>query len=251
MMYRVNCSIRQTFNYLLAILMAAVIAHLCAADANWMTKRIADWNDQDARQVLTNSPWVKIVAATLLPGLSAYQRREGGDMRAEGGGRDGLGFDPSVTGGVVPMLTGINAPKKEDLSGHAPKIEIRWESALPIRAAELKMKDNGAPELEGEDYAIAIYNVPLKSARVEMKGLPEMLKKCAYLKIEGKKEIKPVRVAVMELGEGMATVVYFFPRSSRLSLDDKRIEFDAQIGRVALAQYFYTADMKFDGKLEL
>jgi hypothetical protein len=224
---------------------------LMAADPAWMTKRIAQWDEQDAQQVLTNSPWVRVVTATLLPGLSPYQRREGGDMRAEGGGRDGLGFDPSMVGGVVPMLTGINAPKKAELAGHAPKIEIRWESAMPIRAAEMKSKDTGAPELEGEEYAIAVYNVPLKTARLDLKGLPEMLKKCAFLKIEGKKDIKPARVVVMELGEGMATMVYLFPRSSKLSLDDKRIEFDAQIGRVVIDQYFYTAEMKFEGHLEL
>jgi hypothetical protein len=224
---------------------------LLAADPAWMTKRIADWSDQDAQQILTTSPWVKTVTATVLPGLSPYQRREGGDMRAEGGGRDGLGFDPSVVGGVVPMLTGVNAPKKADLAGHAPKIEIRWESAMPIRAAEMKTKETGAPELEGEEYAIAVYDVPLKTARADMKGLPEMLKKCSFLKIEGKKDIKPARVVVMELGEGLATVVYLFPRSAKLSLEDTRIEFDAQIGRIALAQYFYTAEMKFQGRLEL
>ena len=224
---------------------------LYAADPAWKTKRIADWSEQDAQEVLTNSPWVRTVSATVLAGLSPYQRREGGDMRAEGGGRDGLGFDPSLVGGVVPMLTGINAPKKEDLAGHSPKLEIRWESAMPIRAAEMKAKDAGAPDLEGEDYAIAIYGVPLKTARAELKGLPEMLKKTSFLKIEGKKDVRPSRVAVMELGEGLVNVVYLFPRSSRLSLDDARIEFDAQIGRIALAQYFYPADMKFEGRLEL
>ncbi len=228
-----------------------LVSLLLAADPAWMTKRIAEWNEQDAREILSSSPWVKVVKPTVLPGLSPSQRREGGDMNAEGGGRDGLGFDPSVVGGVVPMLTGINAPKKENLAGHTPTIEIRWESAMPIRAAEMKTKETGAPELEGEDYAIAVYDVPLKTARVELKGLPEMLKKCAFLKIAGKKDIKPARVAIMELGQGMATVVYLFPRSAKLSLVDTRIEFDAQIGRIALAQYFYTAEMKFQGRLEL
>jgi hypothetical protein len=34
-------------------------------------------------------------------------------------------------------------------------------------------------------------------------------------------------------------------------LDDKRIEFDAQIGRVVVAQYFFPAEMTFQGRLEL
>jgi hypothetical protein len=225
---------------------------LTAADPVWMTKRTAEWSEQDAQAVLTNSPWVKKLTATLLPGLSPAQRREGGDMNAEGGGRDGLGFDPSVVGSLPNLMTGIGAgPQKKDLAGHAPKLEIRWESAMPVRVAEMKAKEVGAPELESEDYAIAIYDVPLKVARVELKGLPELLKKCAFLKIVGKKDVKPSRVAVIELGEGMATIVYLFPRSAKLSLDDQRFEFDAQIGRIVLAQYFYPAEMKLDGRLEL
>ena len=226
---------------------------LLAADPAWVTKRIADWSEQDARQVLTSSPWARNVAPTLLGGLSTYQRREGGDMRAEGGGRDGLGFDPGVIGSVPNLMTGIGAgPQKSDpTSGHMPKLEVRWESALPIRAAEMKTRETGAPELEGEDYAIAVYDVPTKLARVELKGLAEMLKKCAFLKAEGRHDVKPVRVAVMELGDGLITVVYLFPRSARLTLEDQRIEFDAQIGRVALSQYFYPAEMKYAGKLEL
>jgi hypothetical protein len=225
---------------------------LAAADPAWTNKRIADWTEQDSQQVLTNSPWVRKVKPTILAGLSTYQRREGGDMRAEGGGRDGVGFDPSVIGSVPTMLTGINAHKKEDpLAGHTPQLEMRWESALPIRSAEMKAKETGAPELDGEDYAIALYDVPLRIARVEMKGLPDLLKKGAALKIEGKKDVRPLRVAVMELGNETATLVYIFPRSARLSLDDKRIEFDAQIGRIVVAQYFYPAEMTFQGKLEL
>jgi len=35
------------------------------------------------------------------------------------------------------------------------------------------------------------------------------------------------------------------------SADDQRIEFTAQFGRLTMAQYFYTAEMQFQGKLQL
>ena len=63
---------------------------------------------------------------------------------------------------------------------------------------------------------------------METKGLPEMLKKGAWLKVEGRKDIKPSRVAVIELGDSMATVLYLFPRTARLGAGDKRVEFDAR-----------------------
>ena len=49
----------------------------------------------------------------------------------------------------------------------------------------------------------------------------------------------------------MATVVYLFPRSAHITADDPRIEFDAQVGRIAVAVYFYPPQMQFQGKLEL
>ena len=93
-----------------------ILPFLLAADPAWMTKRIADWSEQDARQLLTNSPWVKKVAANVLAGLSPYQRREGGDMQAEGGGRDGLGLDPSLIGSVPNLMTGPQRRPPEDRS---------------------------------------------------------------------------------------------------------------------------------------
>jgi hypothetical protein len=53
------------------------------------------------------------------------------------------------------------------------------------------------------------------------------------------------------MGNDAAIVVYFFPRSAHLTQEDKRVEFDAQIGRIAVAQYFYPPEMLFQGKLEL
>jgi hypothetical protein len=42
----------------------------------------------------------------------------------------------------------------------------RWGSATPVRVAEIKAKDKDedAPDLDGEDYALVVYNVPLKGA---------------------------------------------------------------------------------------
>jgi hypothetical protein len=186
----------------------------------------------------------------VLAGLSPSQRREGGDMNGEGGGRDGLGFDGSLIGSAATLMTGINAQPRKG-PPPAPKLEVRWESALPVRSAEIKANEPGAPELDGEDYAIAVYDVPLKVAKADMKGLPGALKKVAMLKVEGKKDIRPSRVSVVELGDEKANIIYFFPRSAKLSLADKRIEFDAQITRVVLAQYFFPAEMVYQGKLEL
>jgi len=46
-------------------------------------------------------------------------------------------------------------------------------------------------------------------------------------------------------------IVYLFPRSKEITRQDKRVEFDAKIGRLQLAQSFYVDDMNYQGKLEL
>ena len=44
------------------------VAALLAADASWKTKPLAQWSEEDAKQVLANSPWVKrVIPAPLAP----------------------------------------------------------------------------------------------------------------------------------------------------------------------------------------
>jgi hypothetical protein len=218
---------------------------LLAADQPTWDKPLTQWTPEDARAVLTGSPWVKVVKAAYMRKLSEAERREGGNMEAEGGGK-GVGFDGLDTLsllGVKPKSPAKNEPA-------APRLWIRWESALPVRAAELRSSDNVAPVIDGEDYAICIYNVPLAVTGFDMKVLPDNLKRVGWLKLDNR-EVKPSRVLVRPDGSSVATIVYFFPRSAKISPEDKRIEFVAQIGRVYIAQLFYPAEMLFQNQLAL
>jgi len=69
--------------------------------------------------------------------------------------------------------------------------------------------------------------------------------------VEGRKEFRPSRVSVVELGDSMVNVVYFFPRAAHITAEDPRVTFSGQVGRVLFAQYFYPAQMKYMGRLEL
>ena len=243
------------FGVILFSLTLLAAAEPSDAPPAWATKRVAEWNEKDAAQVLFESPWAKMAPPTLLPGLTAFERRDGGNIGAQGGGQ-GMQLDRlkdfSVVGakGASPHPT--RGPKTL-----ADKLPIRWESALPIRGAEFKSSEPGVADIDGEEYAIAVYDVSLKLANIdkyEWKDLPGELRKISTPKIEGKdgsKEVKPSRVAVIQNGDGIATVVYFFPRSTHITADDPRIEFDAQVGRIAVAVYFYPPQMQFQGKLEL
>ena len=51
--------------------------------------------------------------------------------------------------------------------------------------------------------------------------------------------------------ERQAIVVYLFPLSAEISQKDRRIQFEAQIGRIVFSQDFDLSEMEFLGKLEL
>lgn len=236
------------------VFFAFLASLILAADPPWASKRAAEWTASDALQVLSDSPWAKRAVPAVLPALTAFERRDGGNIGAQGGGQ-GMRLD-RIPEALNPL--GTTRPSIRPDEARAATLGIRWESALPIRAAEFKANETGVPDVDGEDYAVAVYDVSFKLAsidKMQKKDLGKELRKIAMLKFEGRpdsmKEIRPHRVTVIELGSDTATVVYMFPRSAHITASDKRLEFDAQIGRIAVAQYFYPPEMQFQGKLEL
>jgi hypothetical protein len=217
---------------------------LLAGDPSWKTKDVSQWSEQEARMLLTDSPWVKRTTPAPLPAQNEASRRQGGKF----GGGQGIGVEPinlSTLAGVSAQQPGKRRAK---LSQTDP-VEVRWESARPIRAAELKAHDTDAPDWEGTPYVIAVYDVP--GLDINSKALAGELKNEAYLMRDGKKDLKPVRVDLLPQVGSLTTVVYFFSRTQEITMEDKRIEFMAVFGRLFTAQYFYTQEMQYQGKLEL
>ncbi len=217
---------------------------LLAADPSWKTKDISQWNEQEAKLLLTDSPWVKkTTPATLAPQNEAL-RRAGGTW----GGGQSAGVD-ALNPATLLVSGGQQPGKRRAKLNQVDAVEIRWESARPVRAAELKAHDTDAPDWEGSFYVIAVYDVP--GLDINSKALPGALKKEAVLQTDGKKPLRPVQVDLLPQVGGLTTVVYRFPRSVEITMEDTRIEFTAQFGRLSMAQYFYTQEMQYQGKLEL
>jgi hypothetical protein len=217
-------------------------ALLAASGPSWTGKPAQQWNEEDAREILTISPWVKKVTPAQLPNVSEAARRQSGRM----GGGQGVGLNAlsaSVfTGGGSP------AQSRKRRRGIGP-VEVRWESALPVRLAEKAVHEEDPPAWEGQMYAIAVYDVPGLDA--DQKGLASELKHGALLKPDGKKELRPVQVDLLPQEGDLMTVVYLFPRTMDITLEDQRVEFWAKFGRLSVAQYFYPREMQLQGKLEL
>lgn len=243
--------------YIAAAVLVAFVSGAAAQlasnpDPFWASKPAAQWNEQEARLILTHSPWTTSIIAGVARRQSEDELREGGRM----GQPTGVGFegvDPKGSGPKVDanIFTGRGGDDRSQRSRPgAVNVTIRWESALPVRLAALKTHEIEPPTLEGDGYQIAVYRVPGINFKGDPKQLGDPLRKEAALKRAGQRDVKPTRVEVFQRQDGLA-VVYLFPLSAEISARDGEVQFEAQIGRIDVAHTFNVKAMAYLGKLEL
>jgi hypothetical protein len=223
--------------WIAALVLAAQV--LTGADQAWKNKQYPDWTEDDAREIMTNSPWAKTVVATpVKPNGPTTQPSHRGRI-AFGGLGIGRGARHGDNNGAA-----ASGP------GQPATLTLRWESAQPVREAELKARDIGAPDVGEDFYAIAVYGIPRGMLTEDSKERQDELKKLAVLKREGKQDLKPTRVDIL-LRDSGPLVVYLFSKSAEFTWRDHGIAFEAQVSRLKFSQAFSTDDMTFHGKLEL
>jgi hypothetical protein len=232
----------------LCVLAIASVFLLSGDDLSWQQKTIPQWDDQDAKQVLADSPWVKSAKLERVRDLSKFERRDGGNMSA--------GIPPYVGFFWIDLsaLDGLFGTSREAQQLQLARrvqydlgnVVVRWESALPVRAAEQKVGEADAPMWQGDYYAVAVYDVlpPFHW------NLAHQLRGLASLKRDKKKDLAPSRVQIVRRDNGHVNVVYLFPRSAMISGDDPNVRFVAQIGRLYVSQFFFPEDMRFEGKTQ-
>jgi len=239
---------------LVAWMIAGSAALLIAADPGWKTKPVPDWTTEDARQVLANSPWSRSVLAHIARRQTEDELREGGQMgQLKGLGYDGINDRPStrpLPASLPDLLKPDHSEPSVRADGQTVRLMLRWESALPVRVAELKAGEIAPPTLSTDGYILSVYGLPGDYFKGDPKGLGKPLKDLAALKREGKKDVKPSSVEVFQLEKGVV-VVYMFPLSTEISKKDGPFLFTANIGRIAISQSFNPEEMEFQGKLEL
>lgn len=159
---------------------------LIAADPSWKTRPIPNWTRDDARQILTDSPWARNIQAALTRRLNEDELRENsGDM----GQPRGIGYDGVGTAQVRPKLnipTVLNKIYAPPPAESVPLL-IRWENALPVRAAELRFGEIAPATLEGDGYRIAVYGIPGPLPKGDPTSLGAPLKLVADLNRGGKR----------------------------------------------------------------
>lgn len=246
--------------FLILIPALALVAEDQAPPPAWATKPVATWTQEEAQQVLKDSPWAKSVTPGIVrdnPENRGYPQRPMG--RRGGFGFPGGGYPGGGYPGGYPQQNPYpqNPPPKDSGTADekAPVLTVRWESALPVREAELKARDENAPTLEDENhYAVAVYGIPASVVNGDLKSIADECKKKTTLSRDGKKDLKPSSVQVLRREDGPVVLILFLkPKNAKeaITKDDRRVEFDSQIRRYSISQGFYLDDMTFQGKTEL
>ncbi len=233
----------------LAPLLLVFSVCLWAADF-WQSKPFTEWSDKELQKMESNSPWSKQISISMGGGGSEAGRGKrggSGDMDSTlgsgGAGQHGQVQDRSggATGGASMLLT------------------VSWRTALPVRQAVAKVK-YGAEATTSPDarklveetekyYGILVSGLPGGSGRGGEK-MKEALLKNTTLSVKGKDAIQ---VADIQTGgnEQKPVVLFLFPRTAPLTVDDKEVEFSTRLGPIIVRQKFHLKDMVFNGKLEL
>jgi hypothetical protein len=203
---------------------------LAAADQAWKGKQFPEWTEDDAKEVMTDSPWAKTVTPTQATSPDQDNRTASGGSRRRGGiGVGGIGIGLPGMGGIGQRVNQPGAQSDKTNTSPAtasvqlPKLTVRWESALPMREAELKAREAGAPTVDEDHYAIAVFGIPRSSVIDDSKKTADSLRKQAVLKPEGKRDLKPSSVEIL-LREDGPVVVYSFPKSDEITWRDHRID---------------------------
>jgi hypothetical protein len=245
-LFAIQGSLTSCLQSIAAILIGGVL--LAAADPAWKTKPASKWTEDDSKQVLSDSPWAKIVKATIVRKQSEDERRAGGNM----GDAKGIGYDGLQKEKVIVPKSIVDLLKPEPKAPPRPQLPVlvRWESAIAVRMAELKGGTFEPPTLEGDGYKVAVYGIPTANVKGDPKVLGEPLKDNAFLRREGKNDVKPISVEVFQQEDSMVAV-YLFPLSAEINRKDMSVEFGALIGRISVVESFNVQLMQFEGKLDL
>jgi hypothetical protein len=232
----------------MSLLLLCVSVQLGAGDF-WQSKPYTQWTSEDVLTILKESPWAKDTTTKIRKVKSEDDPQSTDSQR--------LGINRGVNGGVG-ATTGLNSGTP-DMSGTPdPRVTVRWDSALPVRQALSKQGSAASadkPVLEGEPPSYIVTVADLPRAGEYMGGMVaaavnrlDQLVAATSITIKGKPALTPEKV---EHGRDGTSLLFTFPRTSPISLDDKEVEFVTRIGAMEVRRKFKLKDMVFQGKLAL
>jgi hypothetical protein len=217
----------------------------CLLAADFWQKPYTEWADKDLQKMIANSPWAHTVSVStggpIVPLDGSGDRSKGGGG-GRGGGQGGGSADAPIPG------------------TREPEIVARWQSALPIRQAFVRLKygaeadkSDGAKkylEKEQTSYELVLSGPLQQFLRGKPEDIVKSLGEVTFLSTKEKGAVKPTSIEVGKPGPSM-DVLIAFPRSMPYTTDDKEVEFSTKLGTTKVSIKFRLKDMVYSGKLEM
>ncbi|MGH9864669.1 MAG: hypothetical protein ACRD4H_04570 [Candidatus Acidiferrales bacterium] len=227
-----------------ALLVLAVGALAWAGGDPWKTKLYEQWNQNDIRQILHDSPWTKL----------QYVPAEW--KAGQGGGKSEMGRAPggtvSASQGPAGGATNVGEQAMGTPEGQAAYY-LRWNSSRTVREALIRdailsgqMKEADAPKYLGApitDYEVVVLGpdmTPFGSIS------EDQLKSSSYLQgKESKVKVNPTSVQIDRGADGrqVTAVMFSFPRKTADGKDvaapqEKGLQFACKLRELDLRQTF-------------
>ena len=236
---------RTLFFFLTALL---VLTCVVLAGESWKDKAYQDWTDEDTEKLLNKSPWSQKVTLSTGGGQPGGGSRgmpsaTSGSPGGGGGGGGGRGGGGTPGGGAMGEMN----------------FTVRWDSALPMRQAALRA--HFGPEVDSMEgvqkalkekvsyYVVSLIGFPARMVRQDPSRLASMASN-AVLKRKNQEPIVAESVDVRP-GDPPDGLVFYFPRTDPITLEDKEVEFQLEYGRLKIKRKFKLKKMVYNGKLEL
>ncbi len=213
------------------------------AEDAWRRKPADQWSQEDARDILTDSPWAKKVKVR-------YVERGNRSHFPTPSPLPGPGTPPiGIPGGGGPADTGPGGVAT------LSEILVRWQSASIVQSAFRLIGGGDLPasELAEENYLIAAEGIPDLGSNQqdwESEQIRDRLRDGARLFVGNKRSVLPTGVHA-ELKDNGWTVVYIFPRSEIGQIAGEKVKLLGRVGAAQFTAEFKTKEMKFNGKLDL
>jgi len=253
--------------------MVAVLATLglaYGASQVWMSKPYQQWNENDVREILQHSPWIK--ETTVLaswggsqsmqnPGMPPQgqpqqsQPSQSGTMGGSkgtmgGGGSYGGGSGAQGAGGQQP---GMGGGQPETAEGRNVTYVIRWNSAQTIRDAVARqaMLSGKASQSQLQQYVDqqpSVYQVFVFGPDMTpfAQETNDTLKSKASIEVKPSKEkVAPAQVDIVKSPNGgsITGVLFSFPKQGTdgkpvIAANDKEAHFDCKLKLAHLGANF-------------
>lgn len=271
------------------LLISVSSATLLLAAPSWQKKDFSQWTSDDAKKILSDSPWAKTVqlmtgkmtaemeqpsssspantvssakrylVSPAPDGYGAGIPQMNGGGASSGGGQSQQSQQPQggAPGGMGQPGQGPQAGAEPAAPQGVPVV-VDWESAVPVRLAELKLKSG---ESQPSQADIEQAKKPVDSYMVAMIGVPgapkqgeeQQLASSATITPKSKQPIQATSAKEQTMSGGTRAIIFTFPKTQQITDDDKSVQFEEKKGALPsdVKQSFKLKDMHYEGKLTL